>query len=191
MKNTKLTQNNQFISQEDEREYWESRGPLAKGARGQINSPAPKEKRSSFLSVRLSGEELTKLRDIASHYDLGPSTFAQRILVSFIRQTQPFSDKKDLENKTIITMDDLLNAVIQKVSQKERSDLTYMTLRSVKGELDYPTSISIENTNMGEYFKTCLRFLASIAEVANPELKVTLPFNQEDKNVVLNKGEEK
>lgn len=72
----------EFRSLEEERGYWETRGPLAEGHKGRINKPI--QKRSSFLAVRLTGEELTRLRDIAAKQGLGPSTFARLILTSAI-----------------------------------------------------------------------------------------------------------
>ena len=73
-----------FKTLEEEREYWEARGPLAEGYRGRVSKPKAGQKRSSFLSVRLTGEELTRLRDIAAKQGLGPSTFARLVLTSAI-----------------------------------------------------------------------------------------------------------
>jgi hypothetical protein len=79
----------EFKSPEEEREYWESRGPLAEGHKGTIHKPGTRQKRSSFLAVRLTGEELTKLRDIASRQGIGTSTYARMMLTSAIeRQNQ-------------------------------------------------------------------------------------------------------
>lgn len=63
----------------EEREYWESRGPLAEGHSGKFNKPKS-AKRSSFLAIRLTGDELTMLRDVASRYGLPPSTYARAAL---------------------------------------------------------------------------------------------------------------
>ena len=80
----------EFKTLEEEREYWEARGPLAEGHKGTVNKPKTRQKRSSFLAVRLTGEELTRLRDIAAKQGLGPSTFARIVLTSAIeRQSQP------------------------------------------------------------------------------------------------------
>ena len=80
MQNKKIPK---FQSLDEEKEYWEARGPLALGHKGRINNPD--QKRSSFLSVRLTDEELTQLRDIAAKQGLGPSTFARLILTSVIK----------------------------------------------------------------------------------------------------------
>lgn len=75
----------EFQSLDEERAYWEARGPLALGGRGQLNR-AKADKRSSFLVVRLTGQELTRLRDIAAEHGLGPSTFARMVLLSVIER---------------------------------------------------------------------------------------------------------
>jgi hypothetical protein len=74
----------EFKTLEEEKEYWEARGPLADGHNGTLNKPKPKQKRSSFLAVRLTGEELTRLRDMAARQGLGPSTYARMVLTSAI-----------------------------------------------------------------------------------------------------------
>jgi len=76
----------EFKSLDEEREYWEARGPLAKEHKGRINRPKPGQKRSSFLSVRLTGEELTQLRDMATEFGMGPSTYVRQILKLAIEQ---------------------------------------------------------------------------------------------------------
>ena len=78
----------EFKTLEEEKEYWDARGPLAEGHKGVINKP--RKNRSSFLAVRLTDEEITHLRDIAAKQGLGPSTFARILLTSAIeRQGQP------------------------------------------------------------------------------------------------------
>lgn len=84
MRGTKKAGIPEFKSLEEERNYWEARGPLAEGRTGRINRPKPGQKRSSFLAVRLTGEEITRLRDIAAKQGLGPSTYARLILTRAI-----------------------------------------------------------------------------------------------------------
>jgi hypothetical protein len=86
MKEVRDTNIPEFKTLEEEKEYWEARGPLAEGHKGTINKPEAKQKRSSFLAVRLTGEELTHFRDIAAKQGLGPSTFARIILTALIQQ---------------------------------------------------------------------------------------------------------
>lgn len=98
-----------FKSLEKEKKYWEARGPLAKGHRGRINKPKAGQKRSSFLAVRLTGEELTRLRDIAAELGLGPSTFARIVLTSTIQRQARLPRQ--------ITVDDIRNALEENLSQ--------------------------------------------------------------------------
>lgn len=80
----------EFKSLEEEKAYWEARGPLAEGHKGKINKPRPQQKRSSFLSVRLTGEELTQLRDMASSFGIGPSTYTRQLIRLTIEQFRSF-----------------------------------------------------------------------------------------------------
>ena len=97
----------QFDSVEKEREYWEARGPLGPNGKGRLNRPAPNEQRTSFLSVRLSGDELTRLRDLAVKYDCGPSTLARRVLVGLLEQVEKASKQEDTKTVRTITLDEL------------------------------------------------------------------------------------
>jgi hypothetical protein len=73
----------EFTSIEQEKEYWESHGLLDETRTAKINQVSAGTKRASFLNIRLSGEELTQLRDLAAASGTGPSTFA-RILIKKI-----------------------------------------------------------------------------------------------------------
>lgn len=67
-----------FKNIEEEDKYWETHSPLDEGFEGEVETS--KQKRSSFLSVRMTGDELSKLRDAAAKLGLGPSTYARLIL---------------------------------------------------------------------------------------------------------------
>jgi hypothetical protein len=80
----------EFKTLEEEREYWEARGPLAPGARGRWSKPVPMEKRNSFLAVRMTGKEIDKLHTLAVKQGVGVSTFARLLLTKAIEeQTEP------------------------------------------------------------------------------------------------------
>jgi len=68
-----------FQDLKEEDKYWQSHSPLAEGYKGQIQKK--KQNRASFLSVRLSGEELSRLREVAMHYGVGPSTYLRQVLI--------------------------------------------------------------------------------------------------------------
>jgi hypothetical protein len=169
------TQKMQFKTMEEERDYWEARGPLAKGARGRINKPVPKENRSSFLSVRLSGKELTQLRDLANGYNLGPSTFARQVLVSLIgKDKTPKNKNKEPRN---ILFDDICDTLMEKTPQTFSEQLMKLLLSSTKGELDNPSSIIIDKSRMRECVELSVKIMALLAETANPDIKVITPFD--------------
>ncbi|MBI2831535.1 MAG: hypothetical protein HYX79_04680 [Chloroflexi bacterium] len=75
----------EFQSLEEEQKYWEARGPLTEEHRGRINKPKSGQRLSSFLAVRLTGEELSHLRDMAAEYGVGPSTFARIVLTNVLK----------------------------------------------------------------------------------------------------------
>ena len=76
--------NPRFSSLEEEEEYWKTHSPLDEGYEGEVQKS--KQKRSSFLSIRLTGEELTQLRDMAAKFGMGPSTYARQVLRLAIEQ---------------------------------------------------------------------------------------------------------
>ena len=81
---TKQYPSPKFRSVKEEEEYWKTHSPIVEGYEGEIKRP--RQKRSSFLAVRLSGEELSGLRQLAAKQGLGPSTLARIILTSAMNQ---------------------------------------------------------------------------------------------------------
>jgi hypothetical protein len=74
----KIYPNPRFGSVEEEEKYWAAHSPLSEGYDGDIQKE--KQKRSSFLTIRLTGEELTQLRDLSSSRGMGPSTFIRTLI---------------------------------------------------------------------------------------------------------------
>lgn len=74
----KIYPNPKFDNVVDEDKYWKTRSPLAEGYAAEIQKE--KQKRSSFLTIRLTGEELTRLRDLASSNGVGPSTYIRALI---------------------------------------------------------------------------------------------------------------
>ena len=67
-----------FNTLEEERAYWERR------ARGPGRPHKPTLLRNSFLSIRLTGKEITQLRDLAATKGIGPSTFVREMIIEAI-----------------------------------------------------------------------------------------------------------
>ncbi|MFC1990496.1 hypothetical protein ACFLVW_08140 [Chloroflexota bacterium] len=83
--------NPKFNSLDEEDQYWKTHSPLDEGYEGEIQKG--KEKRSSFLSIRLTAEELSRLRKTAAVYGMGPSTYVRQLIVGMTTpnlQTFPF-----------------------------------------------------------------------------------------------------
>jgi hypothetical protein len=74
----KIYPNPKFETFEEEDKYWATHGPLEEGYDVKVQSE--RQKHSSFLSVRLTGEELTQLRDLAREKGLGPSTYIRTLV---------------------------------------------------------------------------------------------------------------
>jgi hypothetical protein len=74
----KIYPNPKFDNVVDEDKYWKTHSPLAEGYPVEIQQE--KQQRSSFLTIRLTGEELTQLRDLASSKGMGPSTYIRALI---------------------------------------------------------------------------------------------------------------
>lgn len=93
-KQVKQYPNPKFSSLEEEEKYWKTHSPLDEGFEVEVETS--EQRRSSFLSVRLTGSELSKLREMAAKHGIGPSTYARLVLKSTIEQNNwgiqyPFS----------------------------------------------------------------------------------------------------
>ncbi len=74
--------NPRFSSIEEEDTYWKNHSPLDEGFKGEVETS--EQKRSSFLSVRMTGDELSQLKEEAANLGLGTSTYARLILTQAI-----------------------------------------------------------------------------------------------------------
>ena len=126
MKENKGVRIPKFESLAEERKYWEARGPLAEEHKGKINKPKPGQRRSSFLAVRLTGEELTRLRDTAAKQGLGPSTFARLVLTRAIENESGMSkavtsdEIKDLLDEHLPQLADVIVGKLAMTALKPR-----------------------------------------------------------------------
>jgi predicted DNA binding CopG/RHH family protein len=87
IKDKKNYPNPKFSSLKEEDEYWKTHSPLDEGYDGKVQKA--KQKRTSFLSIRLTGEEITELRNIAAKLGMGPSTFIRQLLKLTMEQAYP------------------------------------------------------------------------------------------------------
>jgi hypothetical protein len=74
--------NPRFQSIDEEVAYWDQHSPITEGYEGRLQRG--RRKRDSFLAVRLSGEELERLRQVASRKGVGTSTFARSLILGAI-----------------------------------------------------------------------------------------------------------
>jgi hypothetical protein len=75
--------NPDFASAEEEAEYWEKHSPLAEGYEATVQRKP--QKRSSYLALRLSGEELKQLRDAAEQAGIGPTVLARNLILKGLK----------------------------------------------------------------------------------------------------------
>lgn len=73
-----------FSTVAEEEEYWQKHSPLAEGYEGDVQRK--RQKRSSYLALRLSGEELEKLKDAAQKAGVGPTTLARNLILQGLRE---------------------------------------------------------------------------------------------------------
>jgi hypothetical protein len=98
----------EFDSLEEERKYWEERARAP--GRWTKNKP---QKRSSFLAVRLTGEELTKLRNTAKQQGIGLSSFVRQALI------EATEDKE----KKAITLTQAIEIMANEITDEDREQL--------------------------------------------------------------------
>jgi len=68
-----------FGTAEEEAAFWREHSPLVEGYEGRVQRK--RQKRSSYLALRLSGEELDTLRDAAEKAGVGPTTLARNLIL--------------------------------------------------------------------------------------------------------------
>lgn len=162
-----------FQSLEEEREYWEARGPLTEGRKGRINKPKSGQKRSSFLAVRLTGEELTSLRDIAVKQGLGPSTFARIVLTSVIERQGKLPKS--------ITFDELMASVQKNLTQSDIDKFESFLKDIAIGDPDNPALLifSGKRETWEKYTSLFLQRLLALLSV-----QVVIPENKNYEKVI-------
>lgn len=167
----------EFQSLEKEREYWESHGPLAEGHEGRINRPKPGQKRSSYLAVRLTGEELTQLRDIAARFGVGPSTFARLLLTSVIRERENLP-------KRVLTLDELKEMLLSSLSEEMKASMIKLSSETSVGQP--PTMLILDPQNMRQAEKLTWQML--IAFLRTLGFQVVTPEQEKRREIEGNRG---
>jgi antitoxin component of RelBE/YafQ-DinJ toxin-antitoxin module len=71
-KKNETYQNPEFKDLDEEHRYWQEHSPLDEGYEGRVQKAS--QKRNSFLTIRLTEEELTQLRDLSTSLGMKPST---------------------------------------------------------------------------------------------------------------------
>jgi len=122
-----------FQNQEEEDKYWQTHSPLAEGYEGKAQYK--KQNRASFLSIRLTGEELAHLREAAAFRRLTPSTYARQLIIDGIEapNKQGISPSDiSIADLTDEELADILNDVSNVSSQLNRCIRILMRSRRPK-----------------------------------------------------------
>lgn len=172
MKGTGGTGIPEFQSLQQEKEYWEARGPLAAGHKGRTHKPQPGQKRSSFLVVRLTGEELKRLRDTAAKQGLGPSTFARLVLTQQV--------ERDESMPKTLTLEKLKSALASNLSQVDKDRFEDFFRNIAIGDPDNPLCLVFagERKNWEEVSSVVLARLLALVGV-----KVVIPREEDYERV--------
>jgi|WetSurMetagenome_2_1015567.scaffolds.fasta_scaffold165757_2 hypothetical protein len=152
----------EFTSLEEEKAYWEARGPLAAGRKGRLNKPKAGQKKSSFLAVRLTGEELTRLRTIAANQGIGPSTFARLVLSRAIENAgrQPRS----------VTVDELKNTLANTLPQSVREKAEAFDKEMTIDDPENPSLVIIDANQKKAIKEFAVSWLAAVFAIANVQM---------------------
>lgn len=158
----------EFKSLEEEREYWEARGPLAEGHKGRLNKSKPGQKRSSFLVVRLTGEELTRLRDMAAEQGLGPSTFARLILMAALENVGKMP--------RCVTWDQLKDTLAESLPPQTKEKAEAIAKKISIGDPSNPAFILIDGSKKNELEDFTWSWLSKLLAIAG--VQVLTPENE-------------
>ena len=90
--------NPDFTSIEEEDAYWQNHSPLTEGYEGTVQGKS--QRRSSYLALLLSGEELRLLRDTAKREGVGFTTLARNLILQGLdKKTDLMARIEALEQK--------------------------------------------------------------------------------------------
>ncbi len=161
MEGTRDTGIPKFRTLEEEKEYWEARGPLAEEHEGRMNKPKHRQKRSSFLAVRLTGEELTRLRDVAAKQGLGPSTFARLLLTSAIENENRLPKH--------MALDQLKDMLENNLSQSIKDRAESLARDASIGSPDKPAFL-IDNSQVSAWEEFGLQAISTLLAMYNVQI---------------------
>ncbi|MBI4286988.1 MAG: hypothetical protein HY671_01000 [Chloroflexi bacterium] len=155
-----------FKSLEEERKYWDERSPLAEGYEGKVQPG--RQKLSSYFALRLTGEEIMRLRNAAAKKDLTISAYARKVLMSAV-------EKEEGPSKAV-TMDDVASLLEQRIPGPVKERLASLVKEMAIGDPVRPTFLVIDASQM-KAWEEIGRLLAPLllsalgATVISPESK--------------------
>lgn len=158
--------NLRFKSLEEEREYWEGHSPLVEGYEGKVQ--CGRQKLSSYFALRLTGQEITRLRDAAARKNLTVSAYARQVLMSAVEESEQPSKPVRLKD---------LGALLEEhLAPQTREQIDSLIKATAIGNAERPALFVIDASQMktiGAIAKVLLPLLFSLAGVTmvSPENK--------------------
>ena len=166
-----------FETVDEERKYWEDRGPFAKGSRGKLFiKDSSQELCSSFLTIRLTGSELTELRDFASNQNMGPSTLVRLLIINLLKING--NKSKDQEDKTSMTMEQVFEKLDERMPNDLKERMGNLYKSSVIGDKeDKAPFLIMDPAHFGDFQTIIYKFYSYLIETINPNIKIVTPID--------------
>ncbi len=166
----------EFNSPDEEREYWEARGPLAKGRIAEHSQPSQnKRRRSSFLSVRLSGEELTAWRDLAARSGMGPSRMAQELILAYLKQANRLYEERAKDKRAAVSLEEASKSLASTLPSSFSDKIDTLMKSSLLGDTSDPKGLVMGTQQFHEYLRISALVVARLYEMMNPDTEVVVP----------------
>lgn len=165
----------EFNSIDEERKYWESRGPLAKGNRGLLNVPDAKAQRSSFLSVRFSGQELTRWRNLSAKFGIGPSTLARNLIMAYLQQNENIEKSQSNENRQNMPIEKAFDYLSRNLPSDFSKEMENLFNSAVVGDMSNPEMFILYQNQFREFMRLSIITMAKMFEIMNPNVKIEIP----------------
>lgn len=158
--------NPQFKSVEEEDAYWQRHDPLTEDYKGKWQRR--RQKLSSYFALRLTGEEITRLRNAATKKDLTISAYARGVLMAAV-------EKEERPAKPLTT-DDLAELLGQGIPESVAERMLSLVKEMATGSPSKPTLLVIDTPQVKEWeeiAKLLIPLLLSLvgARVVSPEKK--------------------
>lgn len=152
----------QFETEEQEAEYWDTHSPLDFVAEPKAQKVRVRGAKDRPITIRLDSESRLKLDKLAAEQGLGPSTFARLILTSVIERREKLPKR--------VTLDELKDVLEKNLPQSIKDQAESLVRATSIGDLENPTLLLIDASQMKEYEKFMWSFLSALLAIAGVQV---------------------